>query len=187
MALYPAVIREYDAPRRKVRIEMVGMTDGDTLLPEADLMYALGDKSTHTEIEILAGDTVWVDFLADDPRYPIIMGYRNPETGNSVEWRKWHHANIELSADGKMVLKGKSLKMEFATIEITGKTTHNSPVTNKALVSMNSGINNGNGGAVAVSGGLDVNGGDVSADGLSLKYHVHSGVESGDDETGSAK
>lgn len=170
MALYPAVIKTYDAPRRRVRIEMVGMTDGDTLLPESELLYALGDKSTHTEIEIKAGDSVWVDFLADDPRYPIIMGYRNPETGNSVAWRKWHHANMELSADGEMVLKGKSLKMEFETIETTGKTTNNSKITNKSsvtnesLVSMNAGMNNGNGGAVVVSGSLNVTG-DVDAGG----------------------
>ena len=185
MALYPAVIKTYDAPRRRVRIEMVGMTDGDTLLPESELLYALGDKSTHTEIEIKAGDSVWVDFLADDPRYPIIMGYRNPETGNSVAWRKWHHANMELSADGEMVLKGKSLKMEFETIETTGETTNNSKITNKATVSMNAGMNNGNGGAVACTGGFVIENGDVEADGVKLKEHTHDGDSGG--ETGKPK
>ena len=185
MARYPAVIREYDAARRKVRIEMVGMTDGDTLLPESDLMYSLGDKSSHTEIEILAGDTVWVDFLADDPRYPIVVGFRPPEIGNVVGWRRFHHANMELAADGEMILKGKSLKMEFETIETTGKTTNNSeitnvaPVTNQAVVSMNAGMNNGNGGAVSCSGGIAISGGDVTADGVGLKSHTHQGDSGG--------
>lgn len=179
MAMYPAIIKSYDAARRRVRIEMAGMTDGDKLLPEAELMYSLGDKSKHTEIEITAGDTVWVDFIADDPRYPVIIGFRNPETGNSVSWRKWHHANIELAADGAMVLKGSSLKLQFSTIETTGTTTNNSPITNKAVVSMNAGMNNGNGGAVSCSGGFNVSGGDVVSDGISLKNHTHTGDSGG--------
>lgn len=152
MALYPAVIREYNAQKRTVRIEMVGMTNGATLLPECDLMYSLGDKSNHTEIEILAGDSVWVDFLADDPRYPIIMGFRNPEMGNIVGWRKWHHANIEIAADGEMVLTGNKLTMNFSEINISGSTTH--------------------------SGNVSV-GGDVSANGVSLQNHTHTGDSGG--------
>lgn len=179
MALYPAVIKSYDAARRRVRIEMVGMTDGDTLLPESELMYSLGDKSKHTEIEIQSGDTVWVDFMANDPRYPIIMGYRNPEHGNSLAWRKWHHSNIEIAAEGEMILKGRSLKLEFATIETTGTTTNNSAITNKATVSMNAGMNNGNGGAVSCTGGLNITGGDVEADGVKLKDHTHTGDSGG--------
>lgn len=184
MSLYPAIIRSYDAPRRRVRIEMVGMTDGDKLLPEAELMYNLGDKSHHTEIEIKAGDTVWIDFLANDSRYPIIMGYRNPEVGNDVQWRRWHHANIELHADGTMILKGNHLQIQFNTIETTGITTHNSHITNKALVSLNAGMNNGEGGAVICTGGFNINNGDVNADGISLKTHTHSGVQSGGSRTG---
>lgn len=193
MSLYPAVIDSYDAARRKVRIKMVGMTDGDSLLPEADLMYNLGDKSYHTEIEIKSGDAVWVDFLAGDSRYPIIMGYRNPEVGNDVGWRRWHHANIELHADGTMILRGKSLITEFETINNTGVTTNNSDITNKSpvvneqVVSMNAGVNNGNGGAVACDGGFNVNNGDVIADGISLKTHVHGGITPGGDDTGTPK
>ncbi len=190
MALYPAVIKEYDAKRRKVRIEMVGMTDGDTLLPESDLMYSLGDKSKHTEIEILTGDMVWVDFLANDPRYPIIVGYRSPEVGNVVNWRKWHHSNIELAVDDELVLKGKNLKIEFETINTTGITINNSQVTNKSpvineqVVSMNNGIKNDAGGSVLCSGGLNIQNGDVDVDGVKFKEHIHSGVRSGGDKIG---
>ena len=152
MALYPAVIKEYNAQTRKVRIEMVGMTDGDVLLPESDLMYSLGDKFNHSEIEILAGDAVWIDFLADDPRYPIVMGYRNPEQGNVSGWRKWHHANIELSADNSMVLKGNHLKIAFSSISITGATSH------KGNIALNSGLNAS---------------GDVKAGGVSMQEHTH--------------
>lgn len=152
MALYPAIIREYDAPRRKVRIEMVGMTDGDVLLPESDLLYGMGDKSNHTEIEITQGDAVWVDFLADDPRYPIVIGFRNPEMGNIVGWRKWHHANIEIAADGQVVLSGRSLKLAFQTIQITGEITHEGSITSS---------------------------GDISANGVSLTEHKHTGDSGG--------
>lgn len=192
MSMYPAIIKSYDAQRRKVRIEMVGLTDGDSLLPEADLMYSLGDKSKHTEIEILAGDAVWVDFLANDPRYPIIVGFRNPEIGNSVAWRKWHHANIELHADGTLLLKGTHLVTEFETITNTGVTINNSEITNKspvvnealltnndmvinqspvmnnALVSMNAGMNNAGGGAVTCTGSFEIKSGDVAIKGGGL-------------------
>ena len=184
MALYPALIRQYNAQKRTVRIELVGMSEGDTLLPESELMYSLGDKHTHSEIEITQGDSVWVDFVADDPRYPIVMGYRNPQQGNLIGWRKWHHTNIELAADHQMVLKGKSLSIEFETIETTGKIVNNSsitnksPVTNQAIVSLNGGINNGNGGAVSCVGGFDVQG-DVVANGVSLATHTHGGDSGG--------
>lgn len=186
MAHYPAVIKSYDKKRRKVRIEIKGRTDGDTLLPEADLLYSLGDKSENTEIEILEGDSVWIDFIADDPRYPIVVGFRNPEVGNDIDWRRWHHANIEISADGEMILKGKSLKIEFTTIQTTGTTINNSPITNEATVSMNAGMNNGKGGAVTCTGGFEiqsgdvqVSGGNVQADGISLKEHTHTGDSGG--------
>lgn len=160
MALYPAVIKEYNAQTKRVRIEMKGLTDGDTLLPESELLYSLGDKFNHTEIEIKAGDTVWVDFLANDPRYPIVVGYRNPEQGNAVGWRKWHHANMELSADNTMILKtdntmilkGKTLKIEFPNITISGTTTHNGNIALKGALSASS---------------------DVSAGGISMQNHTH--------------
>lgn len=191
MAYYPATIDSYDAARRRVRIRMTGMTDGDILLPEAELVYSLGDKSHHTEIEIKSGDAVWVDFIADDPRYPIITGYRNPEQGNSIGWRKWHHGNIEIAADGTVIIKGANLILDFQNITTTGTTTNNSPITNKspvtnqAMVSMAGGMDNGSGGAVRCNGGLSISGGDVVSDGISLKNHTHQGDSGG--STGKAR
>ncbi len=105
---YPAIVRSYDQAKRTCRVEIPGLTDGGDVLPEAEIEYPIGDKSragaNTTELEILSGDTVRVAFIGGDPRYPIITGYRNPEAGNSADWRRWHHPNIELLADGIMRL-----------------------------------------------------------------------------------
>lgn len=105
---YPAIVRSYNQARRTCRVEIPGLTDGADVLPEAEIEYPIGDKSragtNTTEIEITPGDTVWVAFIGGDPRYPIITGYRNPQAGNSADWRRWHHANMELLADGTMRL-----------------------------------------------------------------------------------
>lgn len=96
---WPGVIRSYDADRREVRVEIPGVTDGAEEWPLAEIEYPIGDKSKHTEIRILEGDLVWLEFECGDPRYPIITGWRNPNTGNAVGFRRWHHENIESDAD----------------------------------------------------------------------------------------
>jgi hypothetical protein len=105
---YPAIVRAYDAPARLCRVEIPGLTDGGDVLPLAEIEYSIGDKSRNganaTEIEIAPGDTVWVAFIGGDARYPVITGYRNPQVGNSIDWRRWHHVNVELLADGTMRL-----------------------------------------------------------------------------------
>jgi len=105
---YPAVVKSYNQARRTCRIEIPGLTDGGDVLPEAEVEYPIGDKSRsghfETEIEILPGDTVWIAFIGGDPRYPIITGWRNPQTGNSADWRRWHHKNVEILADGTLRL-----------------------------------------------------------------------------------
>lgn len=109
---YPAVVQSYNQSKRTCRISIPGMTDGGDVLPEAEIEYPIGDKSRSganaTELEITAGDTVWVAFIGGDPRYPIITGYRNPQAGNSADWRRIHHKNIEqLSDDMYHVQSGK--------------------------------------------------------------------------------
>lgn len=105
---YPAIVKSYNQTRRTCRVEIPGLTEGADVLPEAELEYPIGDKSragvNPTEIEITPGDTVWVAFIGGDARYPIITGWRNPQAGNSVDWRRWHHKNIELLADSVMNL-----------------------------------------------------------------------------------
>ena len=122
---YPAIVKTYNQARRTCRVEIPGLTDGGDVLPEAEIEYPIGDKSragaNTTGIEITPGDTVWVAFIGGDPRYPIITGYRNPQSGNSADWRRWHHANIELIADAEMrlVVGGTSVVITPAGITIT--------------------------------------------------------------------
>ncbi|AUZ05036.1 hypothetical protein ADP71_14280 [Vitreoscilla sp. C1] len=116
MPLYPAIVESYDGERRRARIAIPGMTDGSNVYPEAELMYSLGDSHNDTEIEIEAGDKVWIDFLIDgDWRYPVIVGYRQPETGNLVSIRRWRQKRIELIADHVLI--------DCKTMEVTGDVT----------------------------------------------------------------
>ena len=96
---WPGIIRAYSAQSREVRVEIPGVTDGATEWPTAEIEYPIGDKSRHTEIRILVGDEVWLEFLRGDPRYPIITGWRCPSIGNDVGTRRWHHENFETEAD----------------------------------------------------------------------------------------
>lgn len=128
---YPAVVVSYDWQKRTCRIEIPGLTDGGDVMPEAEIEYPIGDKSRlgnyTTEIEIWPGDTVWVAFIGGDPRYPVITGYRNPRAGNSVDWRRWHHKNIELSADTNIVIQaGGSVTIKAGSVAIESEfLTHN--------------------------------------------------------------
>lgn len=107
--LFPAVVVEYDQEARACRVEVPGITDGADPMPLAEIKYPVGHKSSHenyaTEIEILPGDACWVSFMGGDDRYPIIEGYRNPNVGNSADWRRAHHANIEQIADKVLRLR----------------------------------------------------------------------------------
>ena len=122
---YPAIVKTYNQARRTCRVEIPGLTDGGDVLPEAEIEYSIGDKSRsgkwETEIEILPDDTVWISFIGGDPRYPIITGWRNPQAGNSVDWRRWHHKNIEMIGDelicslagtDKRVQAGRDLQLQ---------------------------------------------------------------------------
>ncbi|TDR30692.1 hypothetical protein DFR44_11842 [Hydromonas duriensis] len=148
--MYPAEIVSYDGARRRVRIRAIGLTDGDRLLPEAELMYSLGDNAKHTEIQINPGDLVWIDFIANDHRYPVIVGFRNSETGNSLGWRKWQHDNIEIVATGTLKLKCAELVIE------TKRTAHSGALSIADAVQM--------AGNLSVSGALNNAGVNVGKD-----------------------
>lgn len=150
----PAVISSYDPPTRTCRVSIPGITDGAEVFPLAEIEYAIGDRSANTEVEILPGDLVWVDFINDDHRYPIITGYRNPRVGNSTQVRRMHHQGIEFTADG-------TLKLTADNIEIHG--TSSIKLMGDTRIS---------GGGLTHEG---VNVGDT---------HHHSGVKTGSDNTG---
>jgi hypothetical protein len=121
-SLWPGVVESYDKVRRTCRVSIAGITDGPGTLPEAVFNNPLGDRAADTEIRILPGDAVWLMFEAGDPRYPIIMGYRTPRAGNPVDWRRWHHKNIELIAEDTFLitLGGTSITVTDGLVHIVG-------------------------------------------------------------------
>lgn len=96
---WPAIVRELDRASRQYRVEIPGLTDGAEVLPLAQIAYPIGDKSEHTEIRVLPGDRVWVEFERGDARYPLITAWRTKQDGNVVNFRRFHHENIETDAD----------------------------------------------------------------------------------------
>jgi len=192
---YPAIVRTYIQARRTCRIEIPGLTDGGDVLPEAEIEYPIGDKARDganaTEIEMTPGDSVWVAFIGGDPRYPIITGYRNPQAGNSVDWRRWHHTNMELLADTlmnlraggditiesetKITLKAPQIINDAATTTMTGNA-----VIQKAL----SVVGGAAGNLVSSIAGTFNFIGQVFANGKRIdETHRHGGVLHGGDDT----
>lgn len=152
----PGFVESYDQATRLCRVRIPGLTDGAEIFPQAMLCYPIGDKSEHTDIRILAGDRVWLDFVNGDPRFPIVVGFRPKETDNAMNWRRLHHQNIELQADtdihvyatggkvhvlsngqtlveaNEVVLRAPVIKLEGNT-QITGNLTVSGTMTNAGV------------------------------------------------------
>lgn len=186
---YPAVVREYLKARRTCRIEIPGVTDGADVFPEAEIEYPIGDKSQQgghaTEIEIVAGDSVWIAFIGGDPRYPIITGWRNPRAGNDVDWRRWHHANVELLADrlmkliagGDLLLKSTTkITIEAPEVVAHCETAQVNASQSATLDTPQTRIT----GHLVVEGNAAFNGGSVTHGGVNIgQTHAHDKVSSG--------
>lgn len=191
---YPAIVKTYSQARRTCRVEIPGLTDGGDVMPEAEIEYPIGDKSragvNATEIEITPGDTVWIAFIGGDPRYPIITGYRNPQTGNSTDWRRWHHANMELLADTLMKLiaggdvliksgthvtvQAPSITLDAPETTCTGNLTVDGKLTYKGGMAGSG----GSGSAASIQGNVQVDGnvnasGSVIDGGGNTNHHSH--------------
>ena len=193
MFKYPAVVVGYDANTRLAQVKIEPLDNGADTVLDAELLYPLGDKS-NTAIEVLSGDFVWVEFEAGDPRYPIIVGYRNKRTGNDDSTRRYHHANIELLADNIIKIKGDvKVIVESATVEVNATTVtvtaSNTNITSLVNITGNTSITgnlavagaiSGTGGSGAtIAGNVTVSDGDVVADGKSLKGHTHPYTDNG--------
>lgn len=201
---YPAIVETYDQAKRTCRVKIPGITDGGDVLPEAEIEYPIGDKAKDgqftTEIEILPGDTVWIAFLAGDPRYPIITGWRNPQAGNSLDWRRWHHKNIELIADEVMhhivggsetthvpdsITEKTQLKTTDApqthitgNVQIDGNTVIDGNLLVKGKITGQSGMAISGGGGATVDGEIKSTG-DMVAGSVSVQGHTHTGDSGG--------
>jgi len=189
---YPAVVREYDAAARMCRVEIPGLTDGGDVLPLAEIEYPVGDKSragaNATEVEIVGGDTVWVAFIGGDARYPIITGYRNPQSGNSTDWRRYHHANMELLADqlmnliaqGDVLIKSgshvtvqaPSATVQAADTHVTGNLTVDGAIVGKGGMAVSGGEGLSVAGNMAVDGNIAATG-TVMDGGGNSNHHTH--------------
>jgi hypothetical protein len=123
---YPAVVKSYDKVTRTCRVEIPGLTDNADSLMNAEVLFPVGYRADSaqqypTEIEILPEDKVYVEFLGGDARNPLIVGARAGKTGNSVDFRRIHHANIELLATAIINIKGATVNIE-GNVNITGGT-----------------------------------------------------------------
>ena len=194
MFKYPAVVVSYDANTRLAKIKLEPLDDGADTQLDAELLYPLGDKS-NTAIEVLAGDFVWVEFEQGDPRYPIIVGYRNQRTGNDDLTRRYHHhGNFEILADNIIKIKGNvKVIVESETVEVIATTVNvtanNTNINSVVAITGNTSITgnlavagaiSGTGGSGAsIAGNVTVSSGDVVADGKSLKTHTHPYTDDG--------
>jgi len=171
---YPAIIDSVDQTKRLCRIRIPGLTDGADHLPLAEIEYPIGEKSRHkqyaTEIEMLPGDTVWIAFIGGDARYPIITGFRNPQAGNAINWRRWHHANIQLLADSQLQLQaGNELMISASKVMIKAASQVTIECANTTFS-----------GNVTVQGNVSVNGANLTHSGINIgKDHKHGGVMGG--------
>lgn len=84
----------------------------------------------------------------------------------------------------KVFTNGTTIEHSRSTGDITIHTA-NKVIVNSSDIQVNDGsIEINNGSIIINNGGLSVTGGDVTADGISLKSHLHSGVRSGSSNTG---
>jgi phage gp45-like len=188
---YPAEIVSYDQVTRTCRVSIPGITDGGDVLPNAEIMYPVGDKSKieteagkhSTELEILAGDLIWVEFIGGDQRYPLIVGYRNPSTNNALNWRRYHHANIEMTADGIMRLNAAQIELnadDTIIINCNNAETGAKTITINATHTITHNAED-----QIINADTDINGSTLTHNSKSVgDTHKHSGVQAGGSNTG---
>ncbi len=183
IGLMPAIVDSIDREARIARVRIPGLTDGAAELPEAEFCNPIGDKSEHTEIRILPGDRVWLAFQHGDTRYPVIVGYRPKNVENGIDWRRFHHAHFEFNADNTFnIIAGTQVNVTAPKVVVdspdsnfTGKVTIDGLLTYKGGMAGSGGTG---GKSATITGSIEVTGGDIKADTISLKNHKH--TEQGD-------
>lgn len=161
---HPGIIRIVDRERREVRVEIPPFTDGAGELPIAEIEYPIGDDTRDTEIRLVEGREVWIEFIAGDPRRPLITGYRNPNVGNVVGMRRWNHDNFEINADDVFTVNaGAKIAL------IVGGTTL--VLTPESLTQIATALKIQ--ATVTIEGAVTQTGGDFTSDGISAQHHQH--------------
>lgn len=176
---YPAIVKSYDQVTRTCRVEIPGISSGGDSLLLAEIEYPIGDKSRlgvwQTELEILPEDTVWVAFINNDSRYPIITGYRNPQINNSVDWRRWHHMNMESVADNelRLVVGNSTAVMVPTKITLTADTEIKLVVGNSSIVITSTAITMTST-DTNITSKVNITGSEVKHGGVNIsKTHIH--------------
>ena len=176
----PGFIESYDGNTRRARVSIPSITDGCEVFPEAEFVYSIGFRTEDTELRILPGDRVWLDFVNGDHRYPMIIGYRTLGSDNLIDTFRVRQTNVELIADQDMLLKATA-----GDVLIQAGTT--------LTLRCSSIVLDGN---VSITGTLDVDGkitgsGGISTTGLSENNgvrngsnHTHTNVRFGTDISG---
>lgn len=155
---HPAVVRSWNRATRECRVEIPGVTDGADVFPIAELAYPIGDKSEHTEIRVIVGDRVWVEFERGDPRFPIITAWRTKRVGNEVGTRRWHHDNFQLDADQEYTLNaGTKITLHVGNSTIVATDSGVTVTTSGVTLEAPSTVITGN---VSIQGNLAVAGGE---------------------------
>lgn len=156
---YPAKIISYDAQKRTCMVSIEPFTRGSNTGKEAKIAYPIGHDDYDTEIMIKAGMDVYVFFEAGLLSAPVVAFCRSHGVGAVQGVRRIRQDTIELIAS--------SIKIDAQNIQITGETTVEQSVTVAQSVK-----------AQTVTGTNGVTGG-----GISLKNHVHGGVQGGGSRT----
>jgi Type VI secretion system/phage-baseplate injector OB domain len=176
-ALWPGVIESYDASTKTARVAIPGLTDGADEKPVAQFVFPVGDKSEHTDIRVLAGDRVWLAFLAGDAAHPIVVGYRPKEAAAVVDVRRMHHKVMEFRADtdltaqadsGTVTIKAGTLirlqapgiRLEAPTT-VTGLLTYEAGITGSGIMVNNSKNVGSSHGHTGVKSGPNISGAPV--------------------------
>lgn len=105
----PAFVASYEPGSGLARVRIPGLTDGAEVFPLAELCYPIGHRSEDSELLIRAGDRVWVDLINDDPRFPIIVGFRPMQTGNRVGVTRIEQNEVEIVAPGGVNVESSTL------------------------------------------------------------------------------
>lgn len=114
---FPAIIVSYNGSTRECIIKT---PMGDEV--DAEINYPIGDNSALTEIKINAGDKVWCEYIQGDTRRALIVGYRNPQSGNTTGTRRFIQDEIILEASQsiKFMVGGMLVEVTNSDLIING-------------------------------------------------------------------
>lgn len=163
MKLIPAMVESWDGVTLRVFID--GYTDGSDIGMKAEVCFPLADRPDYTGYKIEKGDAVWVMFNDGDPNSPIVMGFRNQNTGENKDTRRFQHKNFEAHAKYNMLQTSKNHDIK-ASVAFT---VESGVITLKGAVHIE--------GELTTSGTISAKG-DIKSNQISLQNHTH--TEQGD-------